>query len=346
MKWSVIARQQDRQQSAARISSSRVTPGSDMRLTKLDSKKYRRGGSDRLMRKYGHLIFVVPGIIFFLAVMIGPALFAFVISLTDWTGRGTQFSYIGIQNFVEALGSWPFYRAALNNLKIFFCILIFQHTIGLFIAVLLNSKPKFMEFYRAVLFLPVIISLVSTGFIWTLMLSPNIGFVNPVLKALGLGFMAKAWLSDPNWALITVIAVTAWNSLGWAIVIYISGLQNVPEDIKQAAQIDGANSWQVFRRIVFPLLSPSFTALTVLTFIGVFKTFDVVYVLTGPLGSPNYHTDVLGTLIYRSAFGGSGFSSNDIRMSFAIAMALVVFLAMVVICWCLIKILRRREIEA
>jgi raffinose/stachyose/melibiose transport system permease protein len=92
-------------------------------------------------------------------------------------------------------------------------------------------------------------------------------------------------------------------------------------------------------------LSPSFTALTVLTFIGTFRIFDVVYVLTGPLGSPNYRTDVLGTLIYRTAFGGSGFANSDIRMSYAIAMSLIVFAAMVVVCWGLIKILRRREIE-
>jgi raffinose/stachyose/melibiose transport system permease protein len=178
------------------------------------------------------------------------------------------------------------------------------------------------------------------------MLSPNIGFINPVLKELGLGVLAKSWLSDPNWALPTVIAVTAWNSLGWAIVIYLSGLQNIPEELQQAAEMDGANAWQVFRRVTFPLLSPSFTALTVLTFIGVFRTFDVVYVLTGPLGSPVYRTDVLGTLIYRTAFGGSGFSNNDVTMSFAIAMALIVFFVMAIVCWGLIKILRRREIDA
>ena len=241
--------------------------------------------------------------------------------------------------------SWPFYRAAINNGVIFVSILVFQHTVGLFIAVQLNAKPRFMEFYRAVLFMPVIISLVSTGFIWTLMLSSNIGFINPVLKDLGLGFLAKAWLSDPSTALPTVIAVTAWNSLGWSIVIYLAGLQSIPEELKQAAEIDGANSWQIFRRVVFPLLSPSFTALTVLTFIGTFRIFDVVYVLTGPIGSPNYRTDVLGTLIYRTAFGGSGFSNTDIRMSYAIAMSLIVFLAMAVVCWGMIKLLRRREIE-
>lgn len=299
-----------------------------------------------MIKEYGHLLFVLPGLLFFLSVMVGPTMFAFVVSLTDWTGRGNAFEWVWFDNFVKALSHWPLYRAAINNLILFISILIFQHTIGLFIAVQLNEKPRFMEFYRAVLFMPVIISLVSTGFIWTLMLSSNIGFINPVLRDLGLGFLTNAWLSNPATALPTVIAVTAWNSVGWAIIIYVSGLQNVPEELKQAAQIDGANGWQTFRRVIFPQLSPSFTALTVLTFIGTFKTFDLVYVLTGPIGSPNFRTDVLGTLIYRTAFGASGNYSDEVSMSFAIAMALVVFLFMTVIAWLMIIFLRRREIQS
>ena len=306
----------------------------------------RRRGPSRGQRKYGHLWFIVPGLAFFMAVMIGPAIFAVGVSLTSWSGLGKDFSFVGLQNYINALSYWPFYRAALNNLTIFISILIFQHTFGLFIAVQLNAKPKFMELYRTVLFLPVIISLVSTGFIWTLMLSSNIGFINPVLNDLHLGFLTKNWLSDPNWALPTVIVVTAWNSLGWSIVLYLAGLQNIPEELQQAAQIDGANAWQVFWRVTFPMLSPSFTSLTVLTFIGVFRAFDVVYVLTGPIGSPNFRTDVLGTLIYRSAFGGSGFNNSDVRMSFAIAMAIILFLVMTLISWGMITILRKREIDA
>jgi raffinose/stachyose/melibiose transport system permease protein len=297
-------------------------------------------------KKYGHLVFVLPGLVFFLAVMVGPTLFAFVVSLTDWSGRGSDYNFIGLQNFVEALGHWPLYRAAINNLILFAAMLVFQHTIGLFVAVQLNEKPKFMEIYRAVLFMPVIISLVSTGFIWTLMLSSNIGFINPVLRDLGLGFLATGWLSNPATALPTVIAVTAWNSIGWAIIIYVSGLQNVPEELKQAAQIDGANGWQTFWRVIFPHLSPAFTALSVLTFIGTFKTFDLVYVLTGPIGSPNFRTDVLGTLIYRTAFGGAGNYTDDTSMSFAIALALIVFIFMTIIAWVMIKVLRRREIQS
>lgn len=309
-------------------------------------RKATKWQNSEFIRRYGHLIFVLPGLLFFLAVMVGPTLFALVVSMTNWTGRGVEYEWVWFQNFGDALGHWPLYRAAINNCLIFIAMLFFQHTIGLFVAVQLNEKPKFMEFYRAVLFMPVIISLVSTGFIWTLMLSSNIGFINPVLRDIGLGFLATGWLSNPSTALPTVIAVTAWNSIGWAIIIYVSGLQNVPEELKQAAQIDGANGWQTFWRVIFPQLSPAFTALTVLTFIGTFKTFDLVYVLTGPIGSPNFRTDVLGTLIYRTAFGGAGNYSDDTSMSFAIAMALIVFAVMAMLAWLMIKILRRREVHS
>jgi ABC-type sugar transport system permease subunit len=305
-----------------------------------------RRGRGKTARKYTHLWFVLPGFAFFILFMIYPAFFAVYVSMTGWTGLGNEFPFVGLDNFVKALTSWPLYRAAINNGIMFISILIFQHTIGLFLAVQLNAKPRFMEFYRAVLFLPVIISLVATGFIWTLMLSPHIGFINPVLKDIGLGFLAKNWLSDPSLALGTVIFVSCWNALGWSIVLYLAGLQNIPEELTQAAQVDGANAWQVFWRVTFPLLSPSFTALTVLTFIGTFRAFDVVYVLTGPIGSPAYRTDILGTLIYRTAFGGAGQSSADVRMSYGIAMSLIVFVAMAIVAWLLIKILRSREVDA
>ncbi len=311
-----------------------------------DGRGGRRRRQSALARRYGHLLFVAPGFVFFIAFMVLPSLAGFAVSLTNWTGVGTDFSFVGLDNFVEALGSWPLYRAAWHNLIMFLAILVFQHTVGLFVAVQLHAKPRFMEVYRTILFLPVIISLVSTGFIWTLMLSPNIGVINALLKDLGLGFLARAWLSDPDLALATVIGVQCWNVLGWAIIIYLAGLQAIPEELLQAAEIDGATGWVRFRRVVFPLLSPSFTALTVLTFIGQFRVFDIVYVLTGPLGSPNFETDVLATLIYRSAFGGSSIASNDVRMSYAVALAVIVFVIMAIASTFLIRVLRRREISA
>jgi raffinose/stachyose/melibiose transport system permease protein len=297
-------------------------------------------------RRYGHLWFVLPGLLVFLAFSIYPTATAFLTSLTDWNGFGAARSFIGLRNYREVLVSAEFYRAAWHNLQFFLVILVIQHTVGLFLAVQLNARPRFMEVYRTILFLPVILSLVATGFIWTLMLSPNIGILNPLLEQLGLGFLARSWLDDTTWALPCIILVQAWNHLGWAVVIYMSGLQSVPQELREAAQIDGANAWQRFLNVTFPLLAPAFTSLTVITFIQNFRVFDVVYVLAGPVGAPAGRTDVLGTLIYRSAFGAAGVTSADIRFSYALTVAVVVFLVMLAGVTLLINGLRRREVEA
>jgi ABC-type sugar transport system permease subunit len=317
------------------------------RIRPCRSKGHFRRGNVRakVLHRYGHLWFVLPGFLFFCVFIIYPAVSAVGLSFFDWRGIGKNFNFVGLANFREALSSWSFYRAAINNLVFFIVILTLQHTIGLLLAVQLNARPRFMQFYRTVLFLPVIVSLVATGFIWTLMLSPHIGLINPMLRDLGLGFLTRAWLSDTTWAFPTVILVQAWNLLGWSIIIYHAGLQNIPEELRQAAEIDGANPWQCFWRVVFPLLSPSFTALTVLTFIQIFRVFDVVYVLTGPLGAPAGRTDVLGTLVYRTAFGVGWMTSADARMSYAVAMSVLIFLMMAIISAGLISFLRRREIQ-
>jgi len=292
------------------------------------------------------LWFVLPGLIMFLTFIVYPMASAVWLSFFDWKGIGKNFNFVGLANFHQALSSPGFYRAAENNLVFFIAILIFQHTIGLLIAVQLNARPRFMQVYRTILFLPTILSLIATGFIWTLILSPNIGLLNPLLRQIGLGFLARSWLSDTTFALPAVILVQAWNLLGWSIIIYLSGLQNIPQELRQAAEIDGATTWQTFWRVVFPLLSPSFTSLTVLTFIQIFRVFDVVYVLTGPMGAPAGRTDVLGTLVYRTAFGVGGMSSNDARMSYAIAMSVLIFLIMGAVSVLLITLLRKREVEA
>ena len=182
----------------------------------------RRGGSAEPVASAIRPSAVRPArALFFLAFIVYPSVSGFAISLTAWTGMGNDFHFVGLQNFREALVSWALYRAAWHNVIMFIAILAFQHTVGLFLAVQLNARPRFMEVYRAILFLPVIISLVATGFIWTLMLSPNFGVINPLLQAIGLGFLAQSWLGDPNLALATVIVAQCWSVLGWAIIIYL-----------------------------------------------------------------------------------------------------------------------------
>jgi len=286
-----------------------------------DAKTLRRA---KLYRKYNPLWFVLPGLLFFAAFMIYPAVSGFAISLTAWTGVGNDFHFVGLDNFVQALSTWPLYRAAWHNLIMFVVILIFQHTVGLFIAVQLNARPRFMEVYRTILFLPVIISLVSTGFIWTLMLSPNIGVINPLLHDIGLGFLAHNWLSDPQLALGTVIAVQCWNVLGWAIIIYLAGLQSIPEELVQAAEMDGAGGWQRFWNITLPMISPVLFFNVLLESIHAFQVFGSAYVVSNTQCGPADATLVYTCYLYQKGF-------KEAQMGFASAMAwtLVVAVALV-----------------
>ena len=298
------------------------------------------------LRRYTHLWFALPALLVYGLFVIYPTLSAFWLSLYDWSGFGGQMDFVGLDNFKEALTSPVVYRASWHNLLFFVAIFLFQNTVGLFLAVQLDARPRFVETYRAILFLPVIISLVATGFIWSLMLSPHIGFLNPLLKDLGLGFLARPWLSDTTWALPTVIIVQSWHLLGWAIVIYLAGLQNIPRELLEAAEIDGATSWQSFWRVSFPLLAPAFTSLTVLTFIQMFRVFDIVYVLAGPMGAPAGYTDVLGTLIYRTAFGASSINPASARLSYAIAISVIMFVVLGFCSALLLIWLRRREVKS
>jgi raffinose/stachyose/melibiose transport system permease protein len=298
------------------------------------------------LKNSGYLLFVLPALAVYGVFLIYPTLWAFWLSLFDWSGVGTSMNFIGLANFVEALQSPEFYRAGWHNLVFFLAILAFQNTIGLFVAIQLDARPRWVEFYRTILFMPVLISLVATGFIWSLMLSPNIGVINPLLKDLGMGRLAQPWLSSKTLALPIVIGVQAWQMLGWSIVIYLAGLQSIPKELREAAQIDGATEWKVFRHVTFPLLAPSSTILTVLTFILIFRVFDVVYVLAGPAGAPAGATDVLGTLIYRNAFGSTGaFAGMSLRMSYAIAVSVILFVLLGIQSAVLLFVLRRREVR-
>jgi raffinose/stachyose/melibiose transport system permease protein len=286
---------------------------------------------------------ILPAAAFYVAFVLYPAGSAFVLSLYDWTGIGHEKAFVGLANFREMLQSDEFWSALGHTVAFFVAIVAFQSTVGLFLAVQLDARPRFHALYRLVLFLPVTLSLVNTGFIWQLMLSAQFGLVNPLLRAVGLGALARPWLADPATALPTVILVQAWQWMGLPIVVFLAGLQGVPRELLEAAEIDGTGRWARFRHVVFPQLAPAFTAITMLSFIRMFKVFDIVYVLEGPTGSPLGRTSTLGTLIYSSAFGAGGAYSTTFRMSYAMAVAVASSVLLFALSAGLLALLRRRE---
>jgi raffinose/stachyose/melibiose transport system permease protein len=305
----------------------------------------RRGAVGR-RRIPVYVWFVLPGLALYLLFFIGPMFAAFRYSFTNWPGIGNTQTFIGLQNYANALTDYQVWRALLHNFYFFILIFVLQNTVGLGLALLLNARLPGHQVHRTVLYIPAILSLVVTGFIWELMLSPQIGLINPVLKDMGLGSLQQVWLGDPAISLTVVILVQAWQWMGVPMVVYLAGLQSIPHELTEAAMIDGASRWQVLLRVTFPLLAAPFTTLTIFCFIVMFRVFDIVYVLEGALGEPDGSTTTLGTVIYQYAFGGLGGNAFVMpEMSYAMAIGVLSFVFLGGIAGAGLLLLRRREVS-
>lgn len=291
-----------------------------------------------------YLLFIVPALAVYTMFVVFPALSALRFSLYNWNGLGEPRDYIGLQNYVEIFSTREFLNALGNNIELFLAIFVIQNVVGLPLAMALDARLRFYQFYRAALFMPVIVSLVATGYIWQIILGPNIGMLNPLLVQLGLPGWQRDWLANDFLTFKLIWIVQAWQHLGFPIIIYLAGLQNIPTELREAARIDGANGWQVFRVIVFPLLAPAFTIVTVTTFISMFRAFEIPFILGGPGGAPNGTTDVMTLVLYREAFGLGGVISSVHRQGYAIATGVVMFLFLLAAVTAQLVFLRRREV--
>lgn len=296
-------------------------------------------------RRYPFVPFILPALSLYLLFVLFPTFEAFRVSLYQWSGYGEPTDFVGLANFVSVLTSFTFYRAALHNAILFVSIFILQNTIGLALAVALHSKPRFFEVYRAAIFLPGIISLVATGLIWQVIFGSNIGLLTPVLQALHLDFLVRDWLGDDTLTFWLLVLVQFWQWMGLPMVIYLAGLQNVPDDLVSAAKIDGASDVQAFRYVTFPLLAPAFTVVTGLSFITMFRVFDIPFVMAGSSGAPDGTTDVLGLVLYRDAFGLGTTVQTSLQQGYAVAIGVVMFVALLAATTFQLAILRRREVD-
>lgn len=279
-----------------------------------------------LSRRAG-MVFVLPALLLFSVFILYPLLTALSYSFFGWTGivRG---GFTGIENYVALFTELPFStdipNAFLHNLLLFAGAMFFQNTVGLGLATLLHRMARFKRFFQTMYTLPYLVSPLVVGYLWSLMLSPLFGPVNSVLRAIGLGDLAKPWLGDPATAIWVVVIVTAWQWIGFPVLLYGAALGGIPEEIDEAASLDGAGPWQRFRSITLPMLVPAIGTVSVLTFIGAMEAFPIPYALGGSQGSPAGATDVLSLLFYRTAFESG--SSNAIGTSSAIATLLFLFI--------------------
>lgn len=259
-------------------------------------------------RRWTHIVvFLAPAVLIYSLFAIYPLLDTIRYSLyaQDETGAA---HFAGLANFVALLTdpvwSGQFWNAFANNLAFFAIHMFVQNSIGLALAALL-SLPNLAgrNIYRTLIFLPTMLSVVIIGFIWQLILSPLWGIAEGFLNALGLGSWFAPWLGQEGAALVAVSLISVWQFVGIPMMLIYAALLNIPEDLVDAATVDGANHVHIFWYVKVPLILPTMGLVSILTFVGNFNAFDLIYAVKGALAGPNFATDILGTFFYRTFFG-------------------------------------------
>ncbi|MCW3159114.1 carbohydrate ABC transporter permease [Micropruina sonneratiae] len=269
-----------------------------------------------------------------------PAVGILVISFTDI--RSLPFlpvHWVGLENYRTffSAAQLGYNTVALTNTFVFaFAVTLFQNSLALLIAVLLNQRLKGRNFARAVVFLPTILGVTVIGLIFTLIFNPAAGPAQQLWAAFG---SSSAFFGDPNLAMALVIFVQVWSGIGVAVVIYLAGLQAIPQELYEVADIDGATSGQKLRNVTIPLLAPAVTANTLLCIIGSLQSYQLIYVLTGPI---NPATQVLSLAIFTQGFGGAQ-GGTVLSQGYAAAISMVQFVIVAIISLASLAYLRRRE---
>ncbi|WP_166245356.1 carbohydrate ABC transporter permease [Paenibacillus turpanensis] len=264
-------------------------------------------------------LMLLPNLIGFLMFLLLPVLATFVISFSSWN-LTDSFAFNGIDNYKELFQDPVFMQVMGNTFYFTIGSVPIGIVISLLLAVFLNQKLRFIRFYRAAFFIPVISSMVAVSVIWQWIYNPEYGLLNYALSWFGID--GPAWLTDPQWAMPTVILTSIWKSLGFNMLIFLAGLQSISESYYEAADIEGAKWYSKFWHITLPLLSPTTFFVTVMSIINSFQVFDTVYLMTQ--GGPARTTSVLVYYIFQNAF-------QYFRMGYASAMAYVLFFIVLII---------------
>ena len=244
-------------------------------------------------QNFAGLIFILPALLGTLTFIVIPVIASFGLSFTSWDLLN-PIQFVGLDNYRLIFTEPLFFKILINTLVFAVATSVLGVIIPLVLAAILNSKIRGGEFYKTAYFLPFITPMIVIGIVWQWIFDPNIGILNNVLR------LHIQWLYDTNWALPALIVVTVWKLIGYNMVIFLSGFASIPENLYEAAKIDGANPAQTFLRVTVPMLSPTIFFVIIITAISSFQVFDLIYLMTqgGPLDS----TNVLVYAIYKNAF--------------------------------------------
>lgn len=242
--------------------------------------------------------FLIPIAIIYGVFFLLPTILSSFFSLTIWTL--TDFKFVGLQNYVTFFTETSL-KTSIRNTIIFALASCFAKVvIGFLLAVFINSRVKTQNFFRSAIYFPHLISPLAIGLTFSALMHPTKGLINTALNMIGIS--GPDWLGNTNIALFSIIFADVWKDIGVAVIIYLAGIQSIPESYYEAASIDGASSWSRFKNITLPLSRPSINTVIILSFIGGLRTFDMVWSMTK--GGPGYATDVLASIIYKQYAGG------------------------------------------
>ncbi|MDB5052743.1 MAG: binding-protein-dependent transport system inner rane component [Bacilli bacterium] len=278
------------------------------------------------------VLFTIPGLALFILAVVLPLIFGVKYSFTNWDGVSNKLKYIGWDNYTHALDDPQFWGALTHTFKFAIILTILVNVISLLFALVLDSFLKFRNLFRTIFFLPSVISVVLSGFIWSNNYSK--GLPN-LMKFFGFDNVTSP-LGNPDYALWGLIIIAVWQGIGAPMIIYIAGLQNIPGELLESAEIDGAGTIYKFWHVTLPLIAPSITINALLVLTGSLKVFDLVYITTR--GGPGFSTEVLSTFIYRVAY-------ISFQGGYGAALSMIFFLVLVLVTLIQLGIFRRREVE-
>ena len=270
------------------------------------------------------LVFLAPAVLVYTAIMIIPLFNTLRLSL--YTEVGQERVFAGLENFRTLFGdprwSASFWNALANNFWFFIIHMLVQNPIGILLAAILSHPSlRFATLYRTAIFVPTILSFVIVGFAWKLILSPIWGIAPEMMDAVGLGDFYQPWLGLEETSLTTLALISVWQFVGIPMMLIYAALLTIPDEIIEAGECDGVTGLAAFWKIKLPLILPSIGIISILTFVGNFNAFDLIYAAQGALAGPNFSTDILGTFMYRTFFGFQ-MQLGDPHMGSAIASAM------------------------
>ncbi|QPZ37554.1 carbohydrate ABC transporter permease [Paramicrobacterium chengjingii] len=283
------------------------------------------------------IVLVGPALVMFLSFVIFPVAMAAYYGFFRWKGYGAPTDFVGLQNYLTIFQDSAFLEALSHNGIIVVLSLVLQGPAAILLALLLNRRMRGQSLIRVLIFIPYVISEVVVGTGWGLMLQ-SAGALNGFLEKIGLGALAQDWLSDPAIAMWTLMLIITWKYIGFAVIIFLAGLQGIPEELTEAAQIDGASFWQIQRRITLPLLGPTLRIWAFLSIIGSLQLFDLVYIVWG-----QYIASTAGTSTMATYMVASGRNSGN--YGFGNAVAVVMFVISLVIALLYQRFVMRRDTE-